>query len=112
MTKADVPQGTLDLMVLKTLALEPMHGYGIVQRLGQITQGTFQINPGTVFPALRRLDNKGLVEGRWARTENNRRARYYTVTRKGRRHLDLQTRDWEHRTLAVRRVLEAKGENA
>jgi PadR family transcriptional regulator PadR len=107
MTKADIPQGTLDLMVLKTLALEPMHGYGIVQRLEQITQGTFQINPGTVFPALRRLDDSGFVGGEWAQTENNRRARYYTITRKGRRHLERQTRDWEHRTLAVRRVLEA-----
>ena len=107
MTKADIPQGTLDLMVLKTLALEPMHGYGIVQRLEQITHGTFQINPGTVFPALRRLDDGGFVDGEWAQTENNRRARYYTITRKGRRHLEQQTRDWEHRTLAVRRVLEA-----
>ena len=70
MTKADVPQGTLDLMVLKTLALEPMHGYGIVHRLDQITKGTFQINPGTVFPALRRLDNNGFVNGKWAQTEN------------------------------------------
>jgi PadR family transcriptional regulator, regulatory protein PadR len=107
MTKADIPQGTLDLMVLKTLALEPMHGYGIVQRLEQITHGTFQINPGTVFPALRRLDDAGFVDGEWAQTENNRRARYYTLTRKGRRHLERQTKDWEHRTLAVRRVLEA-----
>jgi PadR family transcriptional regulator, regulatory protein PadR len=106
MTKADIPQGTLDLMVLKTLALEPMHGYGIVQRLEQITHGTFQINPGTVFPALRRLYDSGFVDGEWAQTENNRRARYYTITRKGRRHLEHQTRDWEHRTLAVRRVLE------
>jgi PadR family transcriptional regulator PadR len=106
MTKADIPQGTLDLMVLKTLALEPLHGYGIVQRLEQITHGTFQINPGTVFPALRRLDDSGFVDGEWAQTENNRRARYYTITRKGRRHLERQTRDWEHRTLAVRRVLE------
>lgn len=107
MTKANIPQGTLDLMVLKTLALEPMHGYGIVQRLEQITKGTFQINPGTVFPALRRLDTGGLVDGQWLQTENNRRARYYTITRKGKRWLERQTNDWEHRTLAVRRVLEA-----
>lgn len=107
MTRADVPQGTLDLMVLKTLALEPMHGYGIVQRLGQITEGTFQINPGTVFPALRRLDDNGFIDGEWVRTETNRRARLYTITRRGRRHLERQTRDWEHRTLAVRKVLEA-----
>ena len=107
MTKAAVPQGSLDLMVLKTLALEPMHGYGIVQRLDQITYGTFQINPGSVFPALRRLDDRGFIDGKWAQTENNRRARYYTVTRKGRRRLERQTEDWEQRTLAVRRVLEA-----
>lgn len=107
MTKADVPQGTLDLLVLKTLALGPMHGYGIVQRLGQITQGTFQINPGTVFPALRRLEDGGFVDGKWAHTETKRRARFYSVTPRGRRHLKLQMRDWEHRMLAVRRVLEA-----
>lgn len=108
MTKADVPQGTLDLMVLKTLALEPMHGYGIVQRLGQITKGTFQINPGTVFPALRRLDTAGFVDGEWRRTENNRRARYYTITARGRRHLKRRTGEWERRALAVRRVLRAE----
>ncbi len=107
MTKADVPQGTLDLMVLKTLALEPMHGYGIVQRLAQITSGTFQLNPGTVFPALRRLDDQEFIDGNWGRTENNRRARYYTVTRKGRLHLERQTKEWDRRALAVRRVLEA-----
>ena len=109
MTRADVPQGTLDLMVLKTLALEPNHGYGIVQRLDQVTKGTFQINPGTVFPALRRLDDKGFIEGEWAQTENNRRARYYTITRAGRRHLEREEKEWEHRTLAVRRVLGREG---
>ena len=109
MTKADVPQGTLDLMVLKILELEPTHGYGIVQRLNQVTKGTFQINPGTVFPALRRLDDKGFIEGEWAQTEKNRRARYYSITRKGRRQLELQEKEWEHRTLAVRRVLGREG---
>ena len=108
MAKADVPQGTLDLMVLKTLALEPHHGYGIVQRLEQITRGTFQINPGTVFPALRRLDTAGFIDGEWRQTENNRRARYYTITRSGRRHLKRQTSEWERRALAVRRVLRAE----
>jgi PadR family transcriptional regulator PadR len=106
-TKSDVPQGTLDLMVLKTLALGPMHGYGIVRRLEDITRGTFQINPGTVFPALRRLDTSGFIRGKWARTPNNRRARFYTITASGRRHLERQTRNWEHRMTAVRRVLEA-----
>jgi transcriptional regulator len=94
-------------MVLKVVALQPMHGYGIVQRLDQITNGTFQINPGTVFPALRRLAGRGFVDGEWSRTENNRKARYYTLTAAGRRHLERQAQDWEHRTLAVRRVLEA-----
>jgi PadR family transcriptional regulator PadR len=107
-TKADVPQGTLDLMVLKTLALQPLHGYGIVQRLEQITRGTFQINPGTVFPALRRLDTAGFIDGEWRKTENNRRARYYTITRSGRRHLERQTSEWERRARAVRSVLRAE----
>ena len=108
MSKADVPQGTLDLMVLKALALQPMHGYGIVQRLEQISGGTFRINPGTVFPALRRLDTGGFVDGEWVLTDQNRRARVYRVTRAGRRHLERQAREWEERTLAVRRVLETE----
>jgi transcriptional regulator len=108
MGKADVPQGTLDLMVLKALALGPLHGYGIVQRLDQITRGTFQINPGTVFPALRRLDTAGFVTGEWGVTDTNRRARFYTITRSGRRHLESQMNEWERRALAVRRVLRAE----
>jgi transcriptional regulator len=108
MSKTDVPQGTLDLMVLKALALQPMHGYGLVQRLEQISGGTFRLNPGTVFPALRRLDTSGFVDGEWVRTDQNRWARIYKVTRAGRRHLDRQMREWEERTLAVRRVLETK----
>jgi len=108
MGKADVPQGTLDLMVLKALALGPLHGYGIVQRLDQITRGTFQINPGTVFPALRRLDTAGFVTGEWGMTETNRRARFYTITRSGRRHLEGQMKEWKRRALAVRRVLRAE----
>ena len=106
--KTDVPQGTLDLMVLKTLALEPMHGFGIVRRLDQISQGAFQINPGTVFPSLRRLEDKDLIRGEWDQSENNRRARYYSLTAKGRRQLDREIKEWEHSTLSVRRVLDFK----
>jgi transcriptional regulator len=106
MDPAGVPQGTLDLMVLKTLALEPMHGFGIVRRLEQCSQGVFQLNPGSIFPSLRRLEDSGLIEGRWDRSENNRRARYYNLTRKGRRQLERHVQEWERRTTAVRRVLE------
>jgi transcriptional regulator len=103
----DIPPGTLDLMVLKIVAMEPNHGYGIVQRLGQLSDGNFQINPGTVFPALRRLDDEALIDGEWRQTENRRRARYYKVTRKGKRRLERLSREWETRTSAVRAVLEA-----
>jgi PadR family transcriptional regulator, regulatory protein PadR len=100
-------QGTLHMLILKTLALEPMHGYGIGVRLEQISQGVFQVNAGSLFPALRRLERDGLISGKWRVTENNRRAKYYALTASGRTTLKRETRDWEVQTTAIARILQA-----
>ena len=100
-------QGTLDMLILKTLALEPMHGYGIGVRIEQISKGVFQVNAGSLFPAFRRLERDGLIKGEWRDTENNRRARYYALTPQGRARLKRDTRDWEAQTAAIARILEA-----
>jgi transcriptional regulator len=102
-----VVQGTLDMLILKTLALEPMHGYGIGVRLEQISKGVFQVNPGTLFPAFRRLEREGLIKSEWRGTENNRRARYYIPTDRGLKKLKSETREWERQTAAITRILEA-----
>jgi transcriptional regulator len=104
---AALVQGTLHMMILKTLALEPMHGYGIGVRLEQISKGVFQINAGSLFPALRRLERDGLIASAWKITENNRRAKYYSLTAAGRARLKRETRDWEMQTAAIARVLKA-----
>src|SRR5437773_10074255 len=88
-------QGTLDMLILKTLALEPMHGYGVGLRIDQISRGVFQVNAGSLFPAFRRLERDGLIEGEWRVTENNRRAKYYALTAQGRAMLKRETRDWQ-----------------
>jgi len=100
-------QGTLHMLILKTLALEPMHGYGIGVRLEQISKGVFQVNAGSLFPALRRLERDGLISGEWRVTENNRRAKYYKLTPQGRAELKRETRDWEVQTTAIARILDA-----
>lgn len=100
-------QGTLHMLILKTLALEPMHGYGIGVRLEQISRGVFQVNGGSLFPALRRLERDGLIKGEWRVTENNRRAKYYSPTPRGRATLRRETRDWEVQTAAIARILQA-----
>lgn len=100
-------QGTLHMLILKTLALEPMHGYGIGVRLEQISKGVFQVNAGSLFPALRRLERDGLIAGEWRVTENNRRAKYYRLTSQGRTKLKRETRDWEVQTTAIARILDA-----
>jgi transcriptional regulator len=105
--KTSVVQGTLHMLILKTLALEPMHGYGIGVRLEQISKGVFQVNAGSLFPALRRLERDGLISGEWRVTENNRRAKYYTLSTQGRAHLKRETRDWQVQTTAVARILDA-----
>jgi len=103
----DVIQGTLDLLILKTLSLEPMHGFGIARRIEQVSQGVFRVNPGSLLLAFRRLEREGLVGAEWQATENNRRARIYRLTEAGRRKLRQETRDWERRSAAIARLLEA-----
>ena len=105
--KTDVPQGTLELLILKTLSLEPMHGFGVGERLAQITRGTFKVNPGSFFPILHRLEEEGWLQGEWGRSENNRRAKYYRLTKAGRRKLQQEERDWRRVVSAIATVLEA-----
>lgn len=100
-------QGTLDMLILKTLALEPMHAHGIGLRIQQISLGIFQVNPGSLFPALKRLERAGWVESEWRCTENSRRAKYYVLTQGGRKQLKSETRDWKTQSIAIARILEA-----
>ncbi len=102
-----IVQGTLYMLILKTLDLEPMHGYGIGVRLEQISKGVFQVNAGSLFPALRRLERDGLIRGEWQVTENNRRAKYYSLTTSGRAMLKREARAWEVQTSAIGRILNA-----
>src|SRR5215207_862900 len=106
-TPSGLVQGTLRMLILKTLALEPMHGYGIAVRLEQISRGVFQVNAGSLFPALRRLERDGLIAAEWRTTENNRRGKYYSLTAPGRAHFKRETRDWERQTAAIARILQA-----
>jgi PadR family transcriptional regulator PadR len=99
--------GTLDMLILKTLALEPMHGHGIGVRIEQISKGVFQVNAGSLFPAFRRLERDGLIQGEWDATENNRRAKYYSLTARGRTTLKHETQEWEVQTAAIARILRA-----
>jgi PadR family transcriptional regulator, regulatory protein PadR len=110
MDKADVPPGTVDMLILRTLQLEPMHGLGISRRIEQITGGTFQLNPGTFFPALYRLEQEGLVKGDWGRSETNRRAKFYRLTRTGRRQLEAHLKNWEKVRSAIDSIIEAPQE--
>jgi PadR family transcriptional regulator PadR len=104
---SDLVQGTLDMLILKTLAPEPMHGYGISVRIEQMSKGVFRLNAGSLFLAIQRLERDGLIDGEWKPTENNRRARYYTLTAKGRKRLDSETREWGRQVTAIARILEA-----
>jgi PadR family transcriptional regulator, regulatory protein PadR len=105
--QSELVQGTLDMLILKTLGLEPMHGYGIGLRIQQISKGVFQVNPGSLFPAFRRLERAGWIESEWRATENNRRAKYYLLTDRGRRKLKSETQEWGRQTQAIARILEA-----
>jgi len=107
--KTDVIQGTLDMLILKTLSLEPMHGFGIARRVEQVSKGVFKVNPGSLLTALTRLERAGWLDAEWRQTDNSRRAKYYTLTRAGRRQLDAQTSDWARRASAVARILKAEG---
>ena len=105
--RSELVQGTLDMLILKTLALEPMHGYGISVRLEQMSKRTFHINAGSLFVALQRLERAGLIKGEWKATENSRRAKYYILTQQGRKRLDNETREWGRQVAAIARILEA-----
>ncbi|MBV9073022.1 MAG: PadR family transcriptional regulator [Acidobacteria bacterium] len=105
----DVIQGTLDLLILKTLSLEPMHGFGISRRVEQISRGVFKINPGSLLIALQRLERAGWIDSEWKQTENSRRAKFYSLTRAGTRQLELETADWTRRASAIERLLKVEG---
>ena len=109
MPNTDVIQGTLDLLILKSLSLQPMHGYGIARRIEQISRGVFKVNPGSLLTALQRLERSGWLDADWRQTENARRAKFYRLTRAGRRQLELETADWTRRVSAVARLLKAEG---
>jgi PadR family transcriptional regulator len=104
--KLDIPQGTLDLMILTILAREPMHGYGISQRLAVLSHEQFQVNPGSLFPSLYRLEQDGKLKAEWQATENNRRAKYYRLTASGKKQLEQQRERWNRVSFAVASVLE------
>ena len=105
--KTDLLQGTLDLLVLKALALGPLHGLGVSYRIAQITRGTFQVKPGSLFPALHRMEEAGWLKSSWGESENNRRAKYYRLTKAGERQLAAETDDWQRISLAIASALQA-----
>jgi transcriptional regulator len=108
MAQTNLLQGTLDLLILKALALEPRHGLGISRRIEQITRGTFQVKPGSLFPALHRMEEAGWLAASWGESENRRRAKYYKLTRVGRRQFESESRLWESIAAAMSNALEAK----
>ena len=103
--RLDLPQGTLDLLILKALSLEPMHGWGISERIHQVSRETLQIPQGSLYPALHRLERRGWISASWGASDNNRRAKYYELTRAGRKQLEAETQDWARLTSAVALVL-------
>jgi PadR family transcriptional regulator len=105
--QTELLQGTLDMLILKSLALGEMHGLGISRRIKQITRGTFQVKPGSLFPALHRMEEQGWLKASWGASENGRRARYYQLTRTGRKRLGTETERWSRISLAIERALEA-----
>jgi transcriptional regulator len=108
--RGELLQGTLELLVLKTLSLEPTHGWGIGQRIQQISRDVFQVNQGSVYPALQRMVTKGWLESEWRVTENGRRARYYQLTAKGRRQLEAELREWKRSSGAVNWIVRTRPE--
>src|SRR5918994_2627424 len=104
-SNTDVIQGTLDMLILKTLSLEAMHGFGIGRRVEQISRGVFKVNPGSLLTALTRLERAGWLDAEWRDTANSRRAKYYTLTRAGRKQLEIETADWTRRAAAIARLL-------
>jgi len=107
--RSDLLQGTLDLLILKALSLGPRHGLGVSRRIAQLTRNEFQVKPGSLFPALHRLEEKGWLRSEWGASETNRKARYYELTATGKRQLRAETRSWLRVSLAINRSLEAEG---
>jgi len=105
----DVIQGTLDMLILKTLSLEPLHGFGIARRIEQVSRGVFKVNPGSLLTAFQRLERMGWLDSEWRQTDNSRRAKFYSLTRSGRKQLELETADWNRRVSAIARLLKAEG---
>jgi PadR family transcriptional regulator, regulatory protein PadR len=108
MADTDVIQGTLDMLILKSLSLQPMHGFGVTQRIEQISRGVFKVNPGSLLLAFQRMERDGLIDAEWRMSDNNRRAKYYALTSKGRKQLKSDTDDWQRRVAAIARLLEAE----
>ena len=105
----DVIQGTLDMLILKTLSIQPMHAFGIARRIEQISRGVFKVNPGSLLTAFQRLERAGWLNAEWRVTENSRRAKFYSLTRAGKKQLEVETADWTRRATAVARLLDAEG---
>jgi transcriptional regulator len=105
-SRLDLPQGTLDLLILRTLALEPQHGWAISERVQQVSSDVLRIQQGSLYPALHRLERRGWIKARWGTSDNNRRAKYYELTKSGRRQLEVEKEAWEKLTVAVAQVLE------
>ncbi len=105
--KVDLLQGTLHLLVLQALAPQPLHGLGVAQRINQITNQTFEVKPGSLFPALHRMEEAGWLKANWGESENNRRAKFYSLTSAGRRQLETETEDWQRISLGIASALEA-----
>ncbi len=105
----DVIQGTLDLLILKTLSLAPLHGFGIARRVEQISDGVFKVNPGSLLTALQRLERAGWLNAQWRHTENSRKAKFYSLTASGKKQLRAQTSDWKRRASAIERLLGMEG---
>jgi PadR family transcriptional regulator, regulatory protein PadR len=104
----DVIQGTLDMLILKTVSMEPIHGFGIARRVEQISRGVFKVNPGSLLTALHRLERNGWLDAEWRQTDNSRRAKYYSLTREGEKQLKTSTSDWNRRAAAIARLLKAE----
>lgn len=105
----DLIQGTLDMLILKTLSLEPMHGFGIARRIEQISRGVFKVNPGSLLTAFQRLERVGWLDSEWRQTDNSRRAKFYSLTRSGRKQLEFEKAEWNRRASAIARLLKAEG---
>jgi PadR family transcriptional regulator, regulatory protein PadR len=106
--QTELLQGTLDLLILKSVSLEPLHGLGVARRIEQVTRGTFRVKPGSLFPALHRMEEEGWLSSYWGESANNRRAKYYQLTKRGRRQLENEQEKWGRISLAMTRALEAE----